>query len=96
MSNRRNRKIRDLTRLVHAQARHAGAQARQVDAQARQVDAENTRARIGLEQQQLNDAIARRERYVALLDQQHVHNEIRAFNYLRLLTETPTQFKEGH
>lgn len=89
MSNRRNRKIRDLTRLVHAQARHAGAQARQVDA-------ENTRARIGLEQQQLNDAIARRERYVALLDQQHVHNEIRAFNYLRLLTETPTQFKEGH
>lgn len=90
MSSRRNREVRNLTRLVNAQARHTSAQARQTEA-------ENARARTSLEEQQLRDAIVRRERYVELIEDQHAHQEVRAFNYLRLLTEsTPTpQFEKG-
>lgn len=89
MSNRRSREVRNLTRLVDAQARHAGAQARQAEA-------ENARARTNLEAQQLNDAIVRRERYADLIEDQRVQHEIRTFNYLRLLTGNSTQFEKGH
>jgi hypothetical protein len=80
MSSRRSRRFRDMTRLINAQARHAGAQARQAEA-------ENVRAHLEVEERRRLDAIAHQERFVRVLDEQHAHKEVRVFNYLRLITE---------
>lgn len=78
MSNRRNSKIRALTGLMNAQARHVNARARQSEASA-------DNARLELDGQRFNDAVAQRERFVDVVEQGRIDYEVKVFEYERVL-----------